>query len=67
MEATAKNDALFEEQLSKFNLLDFRDLTSQDEQSVRDLQEAHLVWEQLQWLFTISGKMQKLAASLKSN
>lgn len=67
MEATAKNDALFEEQLSKFNLLDFRDLASQDEQSVRDLQEAHLVWEQLQWLFTISGKMQKLAASLKSN
>jgi uncharacterized membrane protein YccC len=67
VEATAKNDALFEEQLSKFNLLDFRDLASQDEQSVRDLQEAHLVWEQLQWLFTISGKMLKLAELMKLN
>jgi hypothetical protein len=36
-----------------------------DKESLRDLQEAHLVWEQLQWLFAISGKMLKLFASVK--
>ncbi|HET8735064.1 MAG TPA: FUSC family membrane protein [Pricia sp.] len=30
----------------------------------RDLQEAHLVWEQLQWLFSISRKMVKLTAAM---
>lgn len=38
---------------------------SKDQQTVRELQEAHLVWEQLQWLFFISTTMLKLAASVK--
>ncbi len=29
----------------------------------RDYQEAHLVWEQLKWLFSISDKMRKLTTS----
>ncbi len=63
--AFAENDPLFEEQLPKFNLLEIRSLASSDKQTVRDLQEAHLVWEQLKWLFSISGKMLKLAASVE--
>jgi hypothetical protein len=41
------------------------DLTSNDKENLRDLQEAHLVWEQLKWLFSISSTMLKLAASVK--
>lgn len=59
------HDLLFEKQLPRFNSLEIRNLVSKDKQTVRDLQEAHLVWEQLQWLFSISGKMLKLAASVK--
>lgn len=55
----------FEEQLPAFNSLYFRDLASLDKQAERDLQEAHLVWGQLQWLFNISSKMLKLATSMK--
>jgi hypothetical protein len=58
-------DALFEEQLPAFDALEIRNLASNDKQSIRDLQEMHLVWEQLKWLFSISGKMLKLAASVK--
>ncbi|MBL1214236.1 MAG: hypothetical protein D8M61_12905 [Ignavibacteriae bacterium] len=62
---SSENEILFEEQLPPFNSLEIRDLASKSEETVRDLQEAHLVWEQLQWLFSISGKMLKLAASVK--
>lgn len=65
--ADCENDPLFEEQLTTFNSLEIRDLISEDQATVRDLQEAHLVWEQLQWLFSISGTMLKLAASVKLN
>jgi uncharacterized membrane protein YccC len=64
-EASAENDSLFEEQLPIFNALDIRNSASRDKQTIRDLQEAHLVWEQLYWLFSISGKMLKLTASVK--
>jgi len=40
-------------------------LTSEDEETIRKLQETHLVWEQLQWLNSISDKMFKLAARMK--
>ncbi len=58
-------DQPFEEQLPNFHTLDFDQLESNDEASVRNLQEAHLVWEQLQWLFAISNKILKLAATVK--
>ncbi|GJM29617.1 MAG: membrane protein [Cyclobacteriaceae bacterium] len=66
-QATAENDPLFDERLPMFNSLDFRNSASRDKQIERDLQEAHLVWEQLQWLFSLSGKMLKLAASIRLN
>lgn len=60
----SENDPLFEEQLPTFNPLDTRNFASMDKQAERDLQEAHLVWEQLHRLFSLSGKMLKLAASV---
>jgi uncharacterized membrane protein YccC len=61
----SEDDPLFEEQLPVLNALDFKKLTAKYKESERNLQEAHLVWEQLQWLFTISDKMLKLTASIK--
>ncbi|MBZ0242683.1 MAG: FUSC family protein, partial [Bacteroidales bacterium] len=65
MKLPSENDPIFEEQLPIFNSLEIRNLELKDKQSLRDLQEAHLVWEQLKWLFSISRKMHKLAASVK--
>ena len=62
-----EGNLLFEERLSTLNLSIVKNLESKDQQAERDLQEAHLVWEQLQWLFALSGKMLKLAASVKFN
>lgn len=59
-----ENDLLFEELLPAFNSLEIRNMETMDKQTKRSLQEAHLVWEQLQWLYSISGKMLKLAASV---
>lgn len=64
-EVAAENDLLFDEQFPDFNSLELKNLASKDKQTVRDLQEAHLVWEQLKWLFSISSTMLKLAASVK--
>ena len=58
-------DFQFDEHLSTYNFSDSKHLETNDQQAERDLQEAHLVWEQLQWLFSISSKMIKLAASVK--
>lgn len=63
--AISKNEYQFEEQLPALNTLEIKDLASKDKETVRDIQEAHLVWEQLQWLFSISNKMLKLAVSVK--
>lgn len=63
-EAT-ENDFLFNEQLPTLSSLKIENLKSEDTETIRDLQEAQLVWEQLQWLFSISSKMLKLAASIK--
>jgi uncharacterized membrane protein YccC len=60
-EAFAENNSLFEEQMLHFNTLAVTNLEARDKEKVRDLQEAHLVLEQLQWLFSLSGKMLKLA------
>ena len=64
-EASSESDLLFEEQLPTFNSLEISGLASKNDETVRNLQEAHLVWEQLQWLFSISTKMLKLAASVE--
>lgn len=65
IELSTKNELLFEEQLSIVNSTDIKGLTPYETQTEYDLQETHLVWEQLQWLFSISGKILKLAASEK--
>lgn len=65
--ASSENDTLFEAQLPTFNSLDFTNLATKDKQAERDLQEAQLVWGQLQWLFSISDKMLKMATLLKVN
>ncbi len=63
--AYCENDHLFEEQLPTFKSLKIENLASEDQETVRDLQEVHLVWEQLKWLFSISCTMLKLAASVE--
>ncbi len=63
--ASSINNALFEKNIPDFNSIERKKLILQDKQALYNLQEAHLVWEQLQWLFSLSGKMLKLAASLK--
>lgn len=62
---SSEQESSFEEKLPSFNFLDSQHLTSENEVNKRNLQEAHLVGEQLQWLFSISGKMHKLAATVK--
>lgn len=62
---SAENESLFAEKLPSFKSLDIKNLTSEDKAAIRKLQETHLVWEQLQWLNSISDKMLKLAASVK--
>lgn len=61
----AENESLFAEKVPSFKSLDIKSLTSEDKAAIRKLQETHLVWEQLQWLNSISDKMLKLAASVK--
>lgn len=58
---------LFEEQLPNYESLDIENLTAGDKKIIRNLQETHLVWEQLQWLHSVSNKMLKLAGSVKFN
>lgn len=63
---SSENYLRFEEQLPAFNSLEINNsLASNNKETERNLQEAHLVWEQLQWMFSISCKMLKLAASMK--
>lgn len=64
-EATSENNPLFNEQFPSYKSLEIDNLTSDDEAIVRKLQETHLVWEQLQWMNSLSEKMLKLAASVK--
>ncbi|MCK0157270.1 FUSC family protein [Cellulophaga sp. F20128] len=56
---------LFDDQLPPYYSLEITNLASKDKETIRDLQEAHLVWEQLQWLFSLSRKMLQLAVALK--
>lgn len=61
-QAIADNNFHFEVQLP---VLDFQEINRPDPNDNRHLwalQESHLVWEHLQWLFSISGKMLKLTS-----
>lgn len=63
-EASTTEQPDHEEQLLVFNYLELSKLAF-DKENLHELQEAHLVWEQLQWLYSISAKMLKLAGSVK--
>lgn len=58
---------LIKEQIPTLSSSEISNLVSEDKETIRDLQEAHLVWEQLKWLLSISDKMLKLADSLKQD
>ncbi|SHF44371.1 Uncharacterized membrane protein YccC [Salegentibacter echinorum] len=53
------------ENLPAFNISKIDNLTIEDKDALQDLQEAHLIWEQLQWLNSMSETMLKLAVSVK--
>ncbi len=57
------NAAFFEDQLPDFSAAGTGHFTSKSERTMRVLQEAHLVWEQLQWLYAISARMLKVTVS----
>lgn len=62
---TSETDPLFKADLPSFDSVNTRDLKFEEEKSIRNMQEAHLIWEQLQWLFSISSKMLTLTASVE--
>lgn len=64
-EAPSPSDTDLKEQLLVFNSLELSSLATKDMERMNELQEAHLVWEQLQWLYSISAKMLKLAGSVR--
>nr|WP_255702511.1 FUSC family protein [Salinimicrobium sediminilitoris] len=51
--------SFFEEQIPRFDSLKVENFSN-------NLQEAHLVWEQLEWMFSVSDKMLRLTETLKS-
>jgi len=57
------NAAFFEDQLPDFSATGSEHFTAKSERMIRILQEAHLVWEQLQWLYSISARMLKVTVS----
>ena len=61
----AENDSVYEGQLPRMKFLEANSLTPKDDQAMHDMQEAHLVWEQLQWLFSISRRMLELSVNKK--
>lgn len=54
----------FEDQLPTFNFIEIKNTASTDKETLRDFQEAHLVWEQIQWMYSISVEMIKLLTSV---
>ncbi len=65
IKSTLKNDALFAKQVPTLNFLKNQKKSFQNKDKAIEFQEAHLIWEQLQWLYSLSDKMLKLAASGK--
>lgn len=63
--AKASSEPPFEDQLPTFNFLEIKNFASTDKETLRDFQEAHLVWEQIQWMYSMSVEMIKLATSVR--
>ena len=59
----AESTTLFKDQLPDLSETGTEQFTSKSERTIRVLQEAHLVWEQLQWLYAISARMLKVTVS----
>lgn len=59
-----ENNSLKVKEFIPFSFLNLDEIKVEKKQDLLALQEAHLVGEQLQWLFSISSKMLKLAADL---
>lgn len=64
--STDKNH-LINEKLPTLHSLEDMNLRNEDHETLSNLQEAHLVWEQLQWLFSISSKMSSISKSVQLN
>lgn len=64
---SAEIESSLNERIAPFNFLEHSNLNSENKESERNSKEAHLVGEQLQWLFAMSGKMHKLAATGYTN
>jgi uncharacterized membrane protein YccC len=62
---TNDDEAFFEQQLLKFRLQQKEPSATVSEELKRYHQEAHLVWEQLRWLYSLSANMLKLTSSMK--
>ena len=58
-------ESLTAAEIPAFDSLSIKDLVAEDKETIQYLQEAHLVWEQLRWLLSMSRKMLQLAASVK--
>lgn len=63
--ASVEDITLFEEDLLSIEALENTEVTLAHNESVRDLLESHLISEHLQWLYSMSGNMLKLAAVLQ--
>lgn len=68
-EHSQQNHSVYEKKLPVFDPLKLNELDTKDKDgdTVRGIQETHLVWEHLEWLFSISDKMRKLVASVYLN
>ncbi len=60
-----KGDTFFNERIPNFDSDKIDHLESKDPESVRQWQEIQLLWQQLQWLYSISHKMCKLAVTIE--
>lgn len=63
--SVSEESTLFEEQLPTYQSQQMELSVTDSGQSERNHQESHLVWEQLQWLYSLSTNMLKLTSSLK--
>ncbi|MCH2451357.1 MAG: FUSC family protein [Gracilimonas sp.] len=66
-DASTETHHSIEEKFPTFTSLNIKNLASANEEVERDLQEAHLVWEQMHWLFSMSGKMLKLSKAVRQD
>ncbi|NEN22379.1 hypothetical protein G3O08_02540 [Cryomorpha ignava] len=61
----AQDDSFFLEQLEVFQAENTPLMGAINTLQVRDFQEAHLVWEQLRWLYSLSFNMLKITSAIE--